>query len=65
MRTGEGKEKWEQEKNLKEYEGVGKDRKRNHQDKGKVRKESREKKEGQRTGKGKEKKNNYLPTSFA
>lgn len=60
MRTGEGKEKWEQEKNLKEYEGVGKDRKRNHQDKGKVRKESREKKGGSENRKRKGKKKQLL-----
>lgn len=54
--TGEEKEEREQEKNLKEYEGVGKDRKRNHQDKGKVRKESREKKGGSENRKAKGKK---------
>jgi hypothetical protein len=51
--TGEGREKGEQENNLKECEGMGKE---SPQDKGKVGKEGeqRGKKVVQRTGKGKE-----------
>lgn len=60
--TGEGREKGEQENNLKECEGMGKE---SPQDKGKVGKEGEQReKEVQRTGKGREKtkeNNYYLP----